>query len=478
MKLLCVINYPDNLDKTNSIYQNMQQAADENSIDIIFQIQGLENQENKATDEEVENSDVIIIVSDKEYTDSRFENKIFLEVTGEQAENDSQSIIKLAQNVNTLGLDGIEKVISEDEMEVEDEKEEEEEKVEDKEEINEEENNEGGEIILEEKKGIYNHLSNGVLAIVPLIITGGLLTFISYFFGIDGKIENSFGGAICSMATSVFALVVPILAGFIAYSIADRAGFVTGLVGGAFASVIGTGFLGGIIAGLIAGYLCKGLIALFKMPQKMEGFKLNILVPLLSIFIVGMFMIYAANPFIEWLNNLVLNWIKVLGEGNIVLLCAIIGLFVGFDVGGVFSKATIAATIIMFGLGLGVPQAAVFACAMVPPLGLALAVAMARNKFSDSEKDAGNAAWFLGIAGLTEGVIPFAVADPIRVIPSTMIGSAITGTIVALFGATTTVANSGLFALTVSGALTGILGITVAVLVGVIVTALLVKYLK
>jgi PTS system fructose-specific IIC component len=167
-----------------------------------------------------------------------------------------------------------------------------------------------------------------------------------------------------------------------------------------------------------------------------------------------------------------------LSSGNVVIFGLVAGLLVAFDVGGVFSKTTLAGAFALVGTGALVPQAAVMAAAIAAPLGLALATVIAKDKFTPEEKELGNASWLLGLSALTEGIIPFAASDPIRVIPAAMVGSSVTGLLTALFGAEINVSNGGIFALTVSGAVTGVLGILVSIIVGAVVTAYLIKFLK
>lgn len=456
MKLVVVINLSDNLEKTHLVYQSLRDTAIIRNIDISIEVVGLESEDNILTAQSIDDAAAVIIVTETDFPKERFMNKRIIELSTQEAENNIDgifdSIIAEEKSMdNSSNNEVLNNVNNVKEVDIK---------------------------VDNQSKVIYSYLKSGVTAIIPLIITGGLLTVLAYFFSIDTKNATGFSGTIVSIATCVLAFIVPILSGFIAFSIADRAGFLTGLIGGAFASVLGLGFLGGIIVGLISGYLAKYLLKYIRLPQSWDAFKTVVLVPLLSIFIIGLFMVYVADPIAKVFYDVIGSWIKDLSMSNLIIMGAIIGLFVAFDIGGIFSKATLVSAFALVGSGVFIPQAAAIAAAMVPPLGLALATVIAKNKFSSEEKEAGKAAWILGISALTEGAIPFAVVDPIRVIPSAMIGSAITGALVAAFGSCVKVANGGIFALTVNGAVTGLLGIVISIIVGVIITAYLVKYLK
>lgn len=485
MKFIVVINLPDNVEKTQAIYKCFEETAKQKNIETFINVEGLDDKESLINKELVEEAFAVVVVSDTEYENDLFKEKSFIQVSSDEAIEDTEKIFEMIVDSEIPELEekveDIEEVEEADELietqefeQIEIAEEESLDKIEPVKMIIDEE----GDKVDNQPKTIYRHLSSGVTAIIPIIIAGGLLTILSYCFGFDTRFDSGFRGSIVSLAATVMGLIVPILSAFIAFSISDRAGFITGLVAGVFAFSMGAGFLGGIIAGFLAGYIVKWLITLLKFPKSWDNFKLIILVPLLAIFIVGILMIYVADPIIGALYDNIYSWIKNLSQGNIVLFGAIIGLFVAFDIGGPFSKATLASTIALVGSGLFVPQAAAIAAAMVPPLGLALATVIAKDKFNDEEKETGRATWLLGLSALTEGAIPFAAADPIRVIPSIMIGSALTGAVAAAFGSGISVAKGGIFALSVTGAVTGFAGIIFAIIVGMVVTAYLIKYFK
>lgn len=327
-------------------------------------------------------------------------------------------------------------------------------------------------------KKVSGYLENGASAIVPLVIVGGLLTVLAYFFGIDTKQADGFAGSIVKISVVILSFIVPLLSAFIANTMVEKIGFVPGLIGGIFASTLGAGFIGGILTGLLAGYVTMFLIKYIKLPEKYNNFNSSILVPLIAVFVVGLVMIYIGEPIVKILGEVASRWIKDLSTGSVALFGLVAGLLVTFDIGGVFSKTALAGAFTLVGTGVLAPEAAVMAAAMSAPLGLALATVIAKEKFTTEEKELGRASWILGLSALTEGIIPFAAADPIRVIPAAMVGSAVTGLLTVLFGAEVNVVNGGIFALAVSGAVTGIFGIVVSIVVGAVITAYLIKYLK
>lgn len=227
---------------------------------------------------------------------------------------------------------------------------------------------------------------------------------------------------------NAFALMIPVLAGFIAKSIADRPGFAAGMVGGMLAASGDAGFLGGLVAGFLAGYIVVGLKkALAGIPTSLEGIKTIMLYPLLGIAITGFIMVFVVNKPLGILNTAISDWLSGLGTGNVVILGIILGLMMAINMGGPVNKAAY-----VFGTGLlasGVyePMAAIMAAGMVPPLGIAIATPLFKNKFSQQDRQAGKVNIVMGLSFITEGEIPFAAADPLRVIPAVMVGSAVAG---------------------------------------------------
>ncbi|RYL95049.1 PTS fructose transporter subunit IIA [Sporolactobacillus sp. THM7-4] len=302
------------------------------------------------------------------------------------------------------------------------------------------------------QSGIYKNLMNGITYMLPFVVGGGILIAISYMFGVNpnpvrsAADVHSFSDLLrfIGSANSIF-LMIPILAGFIAMSIADRPGLAPGMVGGLMAYTGGAGFLGGLIAGFLAGYVVQLIKWLFRnWPQSLDGLKPVLIFPLLGIFVTGSLMFLINQP-ISLLMNGMTSWLSSLGTGNLVFLGLILGGMMGIDLGGPFNKIAFTFGIAMISAGNFYPQAAVMAGGMVPPLGMALATTLFARKFTRPMRDAGKVAYVLGAAFISEGAIPFGAADPIRVIVSSTIGSAIAGGLSLLFGIGLRPPHGGIF---------------------------------
>ncbi len=277
---------------------------------------------------------------------------------------------------------------------------------------------------------------------------------------------------------AAFALMVPILAGFIAFSIADKPGLAPGLVGGMLASKIGAGFLGGIIAGFLAGYIAKWLRDRIQLPKNLEGLKPVLIIPFVATLAVGLLMTYVIGKPVTAIMTGLTDWLKGLSSTNAVFLGLLLGAMMAFDMGGPVNKAAYTFAVGLLGSNVYEPMAAVMAAGMTPPLGLWLATLIGRSKYTPEEREAGKAAGVLGISFITEGAIPFAAADPFRVIPSIMVGSAVTGALSMLFGATLRAPHGGIFVLLIPNTV-GKLGLyALAIVIGTVITALLVNALK
>ncbi|MDC0611006.1 PTS fructose transporter subunit IIBC [Vibrio sp.] len=324
----------------------------------------------------------------------------------------------------------------------------------------------------EEKKGVYKHLMTGVSHMLPVVVAGGLIIALSFVFGIEAfKEEGTLAAALMKIGGgSAFALMIPVLAGYIAFSIADRPGLAPGLIGGSLAASIGSGFLGGIAAGFIAGYSAKLIADNVKLPQSMEALKPILIIPFLASLITGLVMIYVVGGPVASIMNAMTEFLNSMGSTNAVMLGIILGAMMCFDLGGPVNKAAYT-----FGVGLlasqqYLPMAAIMAAGMVPALGMGLATFIARNKFEASEREAGKASFVLGLCFISEGAIPFAAKDPVRVIPSCMIGGAVTGALSMLFGAKLMAPHGGLFVLAIPGAISPVLMYLVAIAVGTAIT--------
>lgn len=348
-------------------------------------------------------------------------------------------------------------------------------------------------------------LMTGVSYLIPFVAAGGILIAVSFMLaqiawgGAQGAVEvtavsaadvvASFDPAslqdwsVVLLATgqAAFGFLVPVLSGFIAYGIADRPGLVPGFVGGATAVLVGAGFLGGLVTGFLAGFLALW-ISRWNVPRGVRGIMPVVVVPLLSSLVVGVVMLVVLGRPIAAAMDGLTSWLNGLSGANLVLMGALLGAMMGFDLGGPVNKVayTFAVTgLATEGLTTGAVQyqvmAAVMAAGMVAPLALALATTVRKRLFTHAEQENGKAAWLLGASFISEGAIPFAAADPWRVIVSSLVGSSVTGALAMAFGSSLVAPHGGVWVLPLIG---NPLGFLAAVVAGVLVSALLVVVLK
>lgn len=452
--IVAVTACPTGIAHTYMAADSLKQKAEELGVDIKVETNGSGGAKNVLTEEEIENAVAVIVAADTNVEMNRFNGKHVIEAPVADGIRKSQQLIERALKQDApiyQGQGGAKKETK------------------------------------QETRGIaatiYKHLMSGVSNMLPFVVGGGILIAISFMFGINAsdpadasyhpiaEALNTIGGG------TAFGLMIPILAGFIAMSIADRPGFAAGMVGGMLAATGGAGFLGGLVAGFLAGYLVVGLKKVFSgLPASLEGIKTILLYPLLGIALTGFIMLYVVNKPVGALNTAISDWLSGLGTGNAVLLGIILGLMMSFDMGGPVNKAAY-----VFGTGLlasGVyePMAAIMAAGMVPPLGIALATTFFPNRFNKQERDAGKVNYIMGLSFITEGAIPFAAADPVRVIPSLMAGSAVAGGLSMLFGIGLQAPHGGLFVIPLVNG--GWFMYLLAILIGAIVSAVLLGFLK
>ena len=311
-------------------------------------------------------------------------------------------------------------------------------------------------------------LMTGVSYMIPFVAAGGILIALSFILGgavvatkVNGGTfqghtypgvtdisklleQTGYAGVMFKIGSTAFSMLVPILAGFIAYAIADRPGLVPGIVGGLLASAIGAGFLGGLVAGLLAGGLAYYLTRV-QVPRAFQAIMPVVVVPLISTLIVGTVMLIVLGKPIASATDHLTSGLNSLSGSNAVLLGLLLGAMMAFDMGGPINKVAYTFGLAALASGNLKIMAAVMAAGMVPPLALALATVLRPNRFTDSERKAGEAAWLLGASFITEGAIPFAAADPLRVIPSVMLGAATTGSLSMAFGATSRAPHGGIW---------------------------------
>ncbi|NLH81922.1 MAG: PTS transporter subunit EIIC, partial [Phyllobacteriaceae bacterium] len=460
-KIVAITSCPTGIAHTFMAAEGIEGAAKALGHSVRVETQGSVGAQNTLTAAEIAAADLVVIAADTNVDLSRFAGKaIFLSGT-KAAIDDGKSLIarafaeakvqKSAVSADLAGQVAAEKAARSS-----------------------------------ERTGVYKHLMTGVSYMLPFVVAGGLLIAIAFALGgiyvYKPEYAGTLGQALFTIgAKASFALMVPILAGFIAYSIADRPGITPGAVGGMLAGTIGAGFLGGIVAGFMAGYVVKFLNDNIKLGRNLDGLKPVLILPLLGSTIVGLMMIYVIGEPVASALAALTSWLKGMQTANAIVLGAIIGAMMAFDMGGPVNKAAYTfATGLIASADNAVygPMAAAMVAGMTPPLALSLATKLFADRFTADEREAGNAAFFLGISFITEGAIPFAAKDPLRVIPSLMVGSALAGMISMGVGAELKVPHGGIFVLPIPNAVTHLGGYVVAMIVGTVVSAIMLRVLK
>ncbi len=332
-------------------------------------------------------------------------------------------------------------------------------------------------------------LMTGVSYMLPFVVGGGILIALAFVLG--GAVEvtefdifevsvsdvgflSYVGGLLLKIGGTAFSMLVPILAGFIAYAMADRPGIAPGIVGGLIANEVGAGFLGGLIAGLLAGWFVNQLK---KIPVKgtLKRMMPILVYPVIGTLGVGLVMLLVVGEPVAAATTAMTDWLDGLSGTNQIFLGLILGLMMAFDMGGPVNKVAYTFGVAALAAGNLEVMAAVMAAGMTPPLGLALATVIRPKLFNRAEREAGEAAWVMGASFITEGAIPFAAADPLRVIPSLMVGSAVTGALSMAFDATLRAPHGGIWVI-------GLIGnwfmYLVAIIIGTVITAGMVVALK
>lgn len=451
-KLLAVTACPTGIAHTYMAAESLQKAADQKGVPIKVETRGAVGVENGLTAQEIAEAHAIIIAADTDVDEDRFAGKPVIRVAVAQGIKVPGELIDraLAKEASS-GLAASPTATPEE--------------------------NAG-----RKPNMFYKHLMNGVSNMLPLVIAGGLIIAFSFLFaftkgGVD-QVDGSFGAALSTIGGASMGLMVIVLSGFISFSIAGKPGLAPGLVGGVLAKDMGAGFIGGIIAGFVAGYIAHYLIKTIKMPKNFEGLKPILIVPVLSVLAIGLLMVYVIGQPIEWLLTGLTAWLTNMGAGNAIILGAILGAMMALDMGGPFNKTAYTFAVGLLGASLYTPMAAVMAAGMTPPLGIWLATVIAKNRFTKEEREAGKVASILGLSFITEGAIPFGAADPIRVIPSFMIGSAVAGALSMYFGAGLHAPHGGVFVLFIPNAIDHLPQYVLSIVIGTVVTALMVLLLK
>jgi PTS system fructose-specific IIC component len=450
-RLVAITACPTGIAHTFMAAEALRKTALELGHEMKVETQGSVGAKNQLTAEDIEQADAVVIGADTHVDLARFAGKPVLETSVGRALKESRAVIEeaLATPVPQDGdlLQQVKAAKAEQ---------------------------------AEKRSGPYKHLLTGVSFMLPLVVAGGLSIALSFVFGIEAfKEEGTLAAALMEIGGgAAFALMVPVLSGYIAFSIADRPGLAPGLIGGMLASQLGAGFLGGIISGFLAGYVALWFREYIKLPQHFEGLKPVLIIPLLSTLVVGLLMVYVIGAPVSNIMEGLTHFLQSMGSTNAVLLGLLLGGMMAVDMGGPVNKAAYTFAVGLLGSETFMPMAAVMAAGMTPPLGLALATMIAKNRFSLAEHEAGKAAAVLGISFITEGAIPFAAKDPLRVIPSCIVGSAITGSLSMLFGCALRAPHGGVFVLAIPNAVSHLLLYILAIVVGTAITAALLMALK
>lgn len=460
MKILAITACPVGIAHTYMAAENIQKAAEELGVDMKVETQGSIGVENELTDADIASADGIIIASDKDVSKERFAGKRLLAVGVQEGIREPKALIqKFEQDEVPVYKAGMKTA---DEVKAEKKK---------------------------KENPIYRHLMNGVSYMIPFIVVGGLLIAIALTLGGEqtpGGIvipEGSFWAQVEAIGGASFAFMVPILAGYIAYSIADRPGLAPGVVGGYIAangSFYGTeanaGFIGGIIAGFLAGYIVLGLKKI-KVPKAMEPVMPIIFLPIIGTIVVGLLFIYVIGAPVAALFEGLTTWLEGMQGASSVLLAVILGGMIAIDMGGPFNKVAFLFGVGMIAEGNYTIMGAIAVAICIPPIGMGLATFINKKKYNPTEIEAGKASFTMGLFGITEGAIPFAAQDPLRVIPSIVTGSMVGAVIAMISGVGDHVAHGGPI-VAVLGAVDNVLMFFIAAIIGVIVTAFMVNALK
>ena len=446
-RLVAVTACPTGVAHTFMAAEALQQAALRMGLDLQVETRGSVGARNLLDDAVIAAADAVLLATDIEVDTSRFAGKkVYRCGTGVALKQPQQTLEKALSEARPLS----EAAPAE------------------------------GNAASSEKPGPYKHLLTGVSYMLPMVVAGGLLIALSFVFGIEAfKEEGTLAAALMKIGgETAFQLMVPLLAGYIAYSISDRPGLAPGMIGGLLASSLGAGFIGGIVAGFIAGYSAKAIARWVRLPDSMEALKPILIIPLLASLITGLAMIYVVgSPVADVLQSLT-QFLDSMGSTNAILLGALLGGMMCVDLGGPINKAAYAFSVGLLASSSYAPMAATMAGGMVPPIAMAIATVLARRKFAQSERQAGKAAGVLGLCFISEGAIPFAAKDPLRVIPASIAGGALTGALSMYFGCKLMAPHGGLFVLLIPNAINHALLYLLAIVAGSLLTGVLYALIK
>ncbi|MBF7696267.1 fructose-specific PTS transporter subunit EIIC [Acinetobacter rathckeae] len=420
-RFVAITACPTGVAHTFMAAEALQQGAKKHGYDIQIETQGSVGAKNILTAESIAQADIVILATDIEVNTDRFVGKrVYRCATGFALKQTDKAFENAVKEATVLDS-GKQSTTAQDEK--------------------------------KEKAGLYKHLLTGISFMLPMVVAGGLILAISLMFGLNPA-DHTLGANLAMIGKTAMMLMVPMLSGYIAYSIADRPGLTPGLIGGLLASEsLGAGFLGGIASGFIAGYLALFLAKKLKLPQSVESLKPILIIPLLASLVTGLLMVYVVGTPVAYLFELMKNFLNGMGTTNAVLMGMVLAGMMCIDLGGPINKAAYAFTVGLLTTNTFMPMAATMAGGMVPPLGMAIATFLAKAKFEQAERDAGKASFVLGLCFISEGAISFAAKDAARVIPSCILGGALTGALVAYFHCELRAPHGGLFVLLIPNAI-------------------------
>ncbi|WP_195938252.1 PTS fructose transporter subunit IIABC [Romboutsia sp. 1001713B170131_170501_G6] len=453
-KVLAVTACPTGIAHTFMAAESLNKQADKMGVSIKVETNGSSGAKNVLTKEEIENATAIIVAADKKVDMARFNGKKVIITKVADGIHKAEELITKAENGDAPIY------------------------------------NYGGNVETKEERSeesafrkVYKHLMNGVSNMLPFVVSGGILIALAFLlddYSINPKTFGSntpLAAFFKSIGDTAFGFMLPVLAGYIAYSIADRPALVVGFVGGALANTGGSGFLGALLAGFIAGYLVVGLKKVFSvLPDSLDGIKPVLLYPLFGTLLMGIIMTFIIIPPVAALNLGITNFLNGLGTSSKLILGLILGGMMAIDMGGPINKAAYVFGVASLQSGQFEIMAAVMAGGMVPPLTIALATTFFKNRFTKEERESGKVNYVMGLSFITEGAIPFAAADPLKVIPACVLGSATAGAFSMMFNATLRAPHGGIFVVPVVGNPLGYLAaIAIGSVVGMIALAALKK---
>ncbi|MCU1188518.1 PTS fructose transporter subunit IIC [Stenotrophomonas maltophilia] len=449
-RIVAVTSCPTGIAHTFMAAEGLQQAAKALGHAIRVETQGSVGAQDALSDEEIAASDLVLIAADREVDLSRFAGKRLFKSGTKPAINDGQNLIRKA-----LAEAGVQAGTA----------------------------TPGRTAEKTRATGPYKHLMTGVSFMLPFVTAGGLLIALAFALGVIYAFDDAHKGTLAWSlfqigAKSGFMLMVPALAGYIAYSIADRPGIAPGMIGGLVAVNMDAGFIGGILAGFIAGYGVHWINRALRLPRSLEGLKPVLILPVLGTLLVGLLMMYVIGTPVAGLLAWLTDWLRGMQGGSAILLGLLLGGMMAVDMGGPVNKASYAFSTALISSQVYTPMAATMIGGMTPPLGIALATWLFSNRFTAEERGTAGAAGVLGLSFVTEGAIPYAARDPLRTIPALILGSAVAGAISMAAGVELKVPHGGVFVLPIPNAVTHLGIYLLALLAGVAVTAVALRILK